>query len=70
MADVVKNRTPTETLIESLETFGEDEPLEVIVIFTTKGGDLCWNCSSSLFSHKLGMLESAKFHMMEAMREA
>ena len=62
-------RTPTATLIAALETFGEDEPLEALVIYITKSGDLCWSASSSLFSHKLGMLESCKAHIIEQMKE-
>ena len=68
--DKEKNtRTPTDTLMEALSSFGEDEPREVIVIYTTQNGDLVWNSSLSTFSAKLGMLGAAKFWIKEARRK-
>ena len=64
---MAENRTPTETLMACLESFGEDEPLEVIVVYSTQSGDLCWSCSSSVYSHKIGMLENAKAHIQKQM---
>jgi hypothetical protein len=65
----VKTRTPTETLMDALESFGEDEPKEVIIIYTTQAGDLIWHSSVSTTSTKVGMLETAKFWVLERMRE-
>lgn len=65
----VKTRTPTETLMDALEAFGEDEPKEVIVIYTTQAGDLIWHSSISTTSIKVGMLETAKFWVLEAMKK-
>jgi hypothetical protein len=69
MSGEVKTRTPTDTLMECLESFGEDEPVNVIVVYTTKNGDIAWHTSSSTFSQKLGLLEAAKFWVQENMRE-
>jgi hypothetical protein len=59
MADV-KIRTATETLITCMEDFGEDEPQEVMVIYTTKSGDFAFSCSTDRLTAKLGMLEFCK----------
>ena len=61
----VKTRTPSETLIDALESFGEDEPRELIVIYTTQAGDLVWYSTSSITSQKVGMLETAKYWVLE-----
>ena len=59
-ADSSAERSPTETLITCLEDFGADEPKDVIVIYTTKSGDIAWSSSVSNFSIKLGLLEFCK----------
>jgi hypothetical protein len=53
-----QRRSPTETLLAALEEFGKDEPSEVMVIFTTQGGDICDMSSTDTLSVKLGMLET------------
>jgi hypothetical protein len=68
MSDV-KTRTPTDTLMEALEAFGEDEPRDVIVLYTTQTGDLVWHSSTSITSIKVGMLETAKFWVLENARD-
>ena len=68
MEEKVKSRTPTETLMEAMECFGENEPREVIIIYTTQNGDLIWNSSTGTNSTKLGMIEAAKFWILEHMR--
>jgi hypothetical protein len=70
MEEDVKTRTPTDTLMECLESFGDDEPANVIVVYTTKSGDIAWSTSDSTFSQKLGLLEAAKFWVQETMRKA
>jgi len=57
--------TPTQVLIHCLEDFGQDEPLEVIVIYRTSGGDLAWSSNLSPDSHFIGMLRMAEFHFFE-----
>jgi len=37
-----------------------DEPTEVIVVFSTQGGDICTMCSTDVVSTKVGLLETAK----------
>jgi ATP-dependent Clp protease adapter protein ClpS len=54
-------RSPTETLLKALEEFGVDEPTEVIVVFSTQGGDICTMCSTDVVSTKVGLLETAKW---------
>jgi hypothetical protein len=70
MAGEVKERTPTETLMEALSSFGEDEPVNCMVIYTTQRGDICWHSSNSSFTTKLGLVEAVKFYVQEAMRKA
>jgi hypothetical protein len=43
-----------------LEVFGEDEPTEVVVVFSTQGGDICTMSSTDTVSTKVGLLETAK----------
>ena len=43
-----------------MEEFGEDEPKEVMVLWTTKSGDLAWCSTADSISQKIGMLEFAK----------
>ena len=57
---MAETRTPTETLIKCMEDFGEDEPENLMVIYTTKGGDLAWSSTTDSISMKIGMLEFAK----------
>ena len=64
----VKSRTPSETLMQALESFGEDEPKEVIIIYTTQAGDLIWHSSTTSHSTKVGMLETAKYWVLEHMK--
>lgn len=65
----VKTRTPTDTLVSAMESFGEDEPKNVIVVFTSKAGDLLWLSSTSTTSEKVGMLETAKFWVLEGAKK-
>ena len=65
-----QQRTPTETLIAAMEEFGKDEPAEVIVVFTTKEGDICNMSSTDTLSTKMGMLKTAELLVEEAMKEA
>jgi hypothetical protein len=62
-------RTPTQVLIDCMEDFGTDEPLEVLVIYRTKGGDLAWQTDQEDHSHVLGMLEMTKFWFLENRRK-
>lgn len=64
-----KTRTPTDTLMEAMQSFSEDEPKEVIIIYTMQTGDLIWHSSTNTTSTKVGMLETAKFWVLENMRE-
>ena len=54
-------RSPTETLLRALEEFGVDEPLEVVVVFSTQSGDICTLSSTDVVSTKVGLLETAKW---------
>jgi len=65
----VKTRTPSETLMDALESFGEDEPRDLIILYTTQKGDLVWHSTSSITSTKVGMLETAKFWVLENARD-
>jgi len=64
------NQTPTETLMRAMEAFGQDEPLECIVVWTTQGGDSRRMASTSKFSPVIGMLRTAEFWIKEDMRKA
>jgi hypothetical protein len=63
-----KLRTPTDTLMEAMQSFSEDEPRDCIVIYTTQAGDLAWHSSTDSTSHKIGLLETAKFWVLENMK--
>lgn len=60
-----QQRTPSETLINCLENFGTDEPDAVMVVWTTRSGDIAWSSSTDRMSLKVGMLELAKAHILE-----
>lgn len=62
-------RTASETLIDVLEDFGEDEPRNVMVIWTTKSGNIAWSTSTSHACVQLGMLELTKMHVVRKAME-
>jgi hypothetical protein len=62
---VEKLRTPTDTLMEAMQSFSEDEPKECMVIYTSQAGDLVWLSSTSTTSHKVGLLETCKYWVLE-----
>ena len=66
--EVKKARTPSDILFECLQDFGRDEPLEVIVIYRTQGGDLAWSSNINVHSHFLGVLKYAEFCFLEVRR--
>jgi hypothetical protein len=57
-------RTATETLIAAMEEFGNDEPKECIIVYTTSAGDLCWSSNSDSQVIKFGLLEACKQFMI------
>ena len=63
-----KTRTPSDILFECLQDFGEDEPVEVIVIYRTQQGDLAWASNIEAHSHFLGVLKYAEFCFLENRR--
>ena len=63
-----KLRTPTDTLMEAMSSFSEDEPKDCIVVYTSQAGDLIWLSSTSSTSHKVGLLETCKFWVLENMK--
>lgn len=62
---VEKLRTPTDTLMEAMQSFSEDEPKDCMVIYTSQAGDLVWLSSTSTTSHKVGLLETCKYWVLE-----
>ncbi len=60
-----KPRTPSQVLIDCLESFGEDEPEEVVVICRTGGGQLAWYSNGLSHCHFMGMVEMCKFWFLE-----
>jgi hypothetical protein len=66
---MASKRTPTETLLRAMEEFGVDEPIEVIVVFSTQGGDICTIASTDVTSVKVGMLETAKHWQLTKYKE-
>jgi hypothetical protein len=66
--EVKKTRTPSDVLFTCLQDFGQDEPLEVVVIYRTQGGDLAWSSNINVHSHFLGVLKYAEFCFLEARR--
>lgn len=64
--EIELTRTPSETLISCLEDFGDDEPDNVLVIYTTKGGDICWSANGPYkYSVMIGMLICVKHLMLK-----
>ena len=71
MAEEVKPRTPTETLLACLTRFGEAEPKRVLVVWTDEAGDLCWSISGTRsYTAMIGMLECVKAVLMAEFMEA
>jgi hypothetical protein len=62
-------RTPSEALMKALEVFGEDEPVDVIVVFSTQGGDIVTISNTDIVSTKVGMLETAKHWQLNGDRD-
>jgi hypothetical protein len=54
--------------MDCLEDFGRDEPVSVLVIYQTSGGDLVWKTDQTKHSHFIGMLEMTKFYYLESRR--
>ena len=60
-----EERSPSETLIQCLESFGEAEPTKAIVIYTDVAGDICWSVSGPFhYSQVIGMLECVKARVL------
>jgi hypothetical protein len=53
-------RSPTETVMAAMETFGEIEPKECIIIWTDESGDICWSSTTDSQVVRLGMIELLK----------
>ena len=64
----MSERTPTETVINVLETFGEDEPRAVIIIYTTEGGDLVWSISDQHYTPYIGMCETVAYILKDRVK--
>lgn len=50
-------RTPTECLMQVLESFGEAEPRNVIVIWQDANDDICWSRAYCGLISTVGMLQ-------------
>ena len=50
-------RTATETVMSAMETFGESEPKDCIIVWTDERGDICWSSTTDSQVVKLGMIE-------------
>jgi hypothetical protein len=55
--------------MEALEKFGEEEPLEVVVVFTTQEGHITTMSSTNCISTKVGLLECSKKIQMDYLVE-
>jgi hypothetical protein len=65
MANEAKVRTPSETLLECLEKFGEAEPDRAIVVWTDETGDLCWATSGQRsYTVMIGILKCVEAVLM------
>lgn len=64
-SDPDKQHTPSDILMRCLEEFGEDEPIEVAVIYRTKSGDLAWSTDITVHSHFVGLLRMTEFWFLE-----
>lgn len=65
MTDEVKVRTPSETLLECLEQFGDAEPDRAMVVWTDEAGDLCWATSGQRsYTVMIGMLKCVEAVLM------
>lgn len=60
-----KPRTPTEVLVRCMEDFGDDEPLETIVIWRSKSGAMSWASNIEPNSHFIGTLRMTEFYFLE-----
>lgn len=56
----VMTRTATETVLSALETFGEVEPKDCLILWTDESGDICWSCTTDSQVTRLGMIELLK----------
>lgn len=57
---VLVERTATQTVLSAMETFGEVEPKDCIIIWTDESGDICWACTTDSQVVRLGMIEFMK----------
>ncbi len=63
MSDIV---TPTSTLLNCMESFGESEPTRLLVIWVDESGNLRWSASQPYsITHAIGMLETLKAWMLK-----
>ena len=58
--DPHRRLTPNEAMMKAMESFGEDEPVDVVVIWNTQSGDLCATSTSPNNSTKIGLAEAMK----------
>jgi hypothetical protein len=61
-------RSPSQVLIDCLEDFGNDEPLEVVVTYRTKSGDLAWQTNIDANSHFIGLLRLTEIWYLEKVK--
>lgn len=59
-------QTSTEMLIKVFEDFANDEPEELMVIFTDKGGNIAFHSNTDSTSKKLGLIEFAKAMILKS----
>lgn len=64
-----KQRTPTEVLLQCMEDFGEDEPVDVVVLWRTKGGTMSWASNILPNAHFVGMLRMTEFYFLEKRKQ-
>lgn len=55
--EALTKRSASDTLIAVLEDYGQDEPLECMVITKHTSGDVSWSSTTDELSTKLGLIE-------------
>lgn len=64
---LMANRTATETVMKAMESFGEVEPKDCIIIWTDENGYVCWSSTTDSTVTRFGMIEFVRQTLIKQM---
>lgn len=61
-------KTPSQIAMDCLDRFGEDEPVNIAIVWTTQSGLIHWDSNTESLSILVGLLETAKHGVLQKLR--